>query len=66
MYPSTYPPAYYRRLHRLVHKRFRLRQGQAALRQVLQTGRGNLRRALRTVYYAPAAALDAWRLKRLA
>ncbi len=66
MYPATYPPAYYRRLHRLVHKRFRLRQGQAALRQLLQTGRGNLRRALRTLYYAPAAAVDAWRLDRLA
>ena len=66
MYPATYPPAYYRRLHRFVHKRFRLRQGQAALRQVLQTGRGNLRRALRTLYYAPAAAVDAWRLDRLA
>ena len=66
MYPATFSQAYYRRLHRLVHKRFRLRQGQAELRQLLRTGRGNLRRALRTLYYAPAAAVDAWRLERLA
>lgn len=63
MYPATYPPAYYRRLHRFVHKRFRLRQGQAALRQLLRTGRGDLRRIIRTLYYAPAAAVDAWRLR---
>ena len=66
MYPATFSPAYYRRLHRLAHKRFRLRQGWVALRQLLQTGRGDLRRAIRTLYYAPATAVDTWRLRRLA
>jgi radical SAM superfamily enzyme YgiQ (UPF0313 family) len=65
MYPATFSPAYYRRLHRLVHKRFRLQQGKAALRQLLRQGRGDLRQALRSLYYAPAAALDRWRLQRL-
>jgi len=65
LYPATYSPGYYRRLHRLVHKRFRLQQGKIQLRQLLQTGRANLRRALLTFYYAPAAKIDTWRLKRL-
>ncbi|MBL7776603.1 MAG: B12-binding domain-containing radical SAM protein [Saprospiraceae bacterium] len=65
MYPATFSPAFYRRLHRLVHKRFRLRQGLAALRQLLQGRPGPLRRAALTAYYAPALALDNWRLRRL-
>ena len=66
MYPATFSPAYYRRLHRLVHKRFRLRQGRDEVQKILTFQKGNWRRALRTAYYAPAAAVDAWRLRRLA
>jgi radical SAM superfamily enzyme YgiQ (UPF0313 family) len=66
MYPATYSPAFYRRLHRLVHKRFRLQQGLQEWRKMLRAQPANLRRALKTFYYAPAAALDAWRLERLA
>lgn len=65
LYPATFSPEYYRRLHRWVHKRFRLQQGRA---EWLKLGRGhkaNLRRAFRVLYYAPAAALDALRLARL-
>lgn len=65
MYPATYPPAFYRRLHRLAHKRFRLRQGREEIQKFLSTGRLNLIRALKTLYYAPALAFDSWRLKRL-
>jgi anaerobic magnesium-protoporphyrin IX monomethyl ester cyclase len=64
MYPATYPPAFYRRLHRLVHKRFRLKQGREAWQNPKTAHR--LKKALKTLYYAPAAALDTWRLKRLA
>lgn len=63
MYPATFSPAYYRRLHRLVHKRFRLRQGLAQWRRLLETGRTQWRRSLLVLYYAPAAWLDQWRLK---
>ena len=65
MYPATYPPAFYRRLHRLVHKRYRLQQGIEAVQQLRRHGRADLRRILKTLYYLPAAAIDAWRLKRL-
>jgi anaerobic magnesium-protoporphyrin IX monomethyl ester cyclase len=66
MYPATYPPAFYKRLHRLVHKRFRLKQGKLQLKQLAKTGKANLRSAFLTFYYAPAARLDAWKLERLA
>jgi anaerobic magnesium-protoporphyrin IX monomethyl ester cyclase len=65
MYPATYPPAFYRRLHRLVHKRFRLSQGIDQWKQIGKQGKANLRRALLTFYYAPAALIDTWRLKTL-
>jgi anaerobic magnesium-protoporphyrin IX monomethyl ester cyclase len=66
MYPATYPPDFYKRLHRLVHKRFRLKQGKLQLKQLAKTGKANLRSAFLTFYYAPAARLDAWKLERLA
>ena len=65
MYLSTFPPNYYRRLHRLVHKRFRLKQGKLAIKDLLANKPANLRRAVLTAYYAPAAWWDAKRLKRM-
>jgi anaerobic magnesium-protoporphyrin IX monomethyl ester cyclase len=64
MYRATFPPAFYRRLHRLTHKVFRLQQGREQWQQWFKTGRGNLRSMLLTLYYAPAARWDRWRLKR--
>jgi anaerobic magnesium-protoporphyrin IX monomethyl ester cyclase len=66
MYPATFGPEYYRRLHRYVHKRFRLKQGLTQIKRLLQSGRTHWRAALLTAYYAPAATLDGWRLERLA
>ncbi|MBL7827432.1 MAG: B12-binding domain-containing radical SAM protein [Saprospiraceae bacterium] len=66
MYPSTFPAAYYKKLHRLVHKRFRLAQGKSAW-QALKAGRPVQWRALfRMCYYAPAALIDTLMLKRIA
>ena len=65
MYRATFSPAYYRRLHRLTHKRFRLQQGREQWQLWLKTGQGNLKRMLLTLYYAPAAQVDGWRLGRL-
>ncbi|MBK8196221.1 MAG: B12-binding domain-containing radical SAM protein [Lewinellaceae bacterium] len=65
MYPATFSPAYYRRLHRLVHKRFRLRQGRAEWEKLLRMEQADLVRALKWLYYAPAALADKWRLQRL-
>ncbi|MDX1910334.1 MAG: radical SAM protein [Saprospiraceae bacterium] len=66
MYPATFPPAYYRLLHRYVHKRFRAKQGVIAWQKLLNGTQFQLRRALKGVYYLPAAALDRLRLQRLA
>ncbi len=70
LFEGTYGKAYYRRLHRLVHKQFRLRQGIQSLRTLVSSPfSGNVRRwrsALLTLYYAPAAAVDRLRLRHLA
>ncbi len=65
LYPASFSPAYYRRLHRLVHKRFRLRQGLVQIRRFFRTGRCQFRRAALSLYYAPAAMVDHWRLRFL-
>lgn len=65
MYPATYPPEFYRRLHRLVHKRFRLAQGKKEWGKLLHVRPVRWRRLIRTLYYAPAAQLDRWRLNKL-
>jgi len=65
MYPATFQAAYYRRLHRLVHKRFRRQQGKEAWLMFFQTGQVQWGRALKWFYYAPAAIIDTWRLQRL-
>ena len=65
LYPATFSQAYYRRLHRLAHKRFRLKQGLAAWRRFRQTGQVDWRRGLMVLYYGPAARIYAWRLGRL-
>lgn len=65
LYPATFSPEYYRRLHRWVHKRFRLQQGRAEWHKLGRGHPANLRRAFRVAYYAPAAAFDALRLRLL-
>ncbi len=65
MYPATYSPAFYRRLHRLTHKRFRLRQAGEEWQKLIRRKKTNWRRVLKSLYYAPAALLDEWRLRRL-
>jgi anaerobic magnesium-protoporphyrin IX monomethyl ester cyclase len=69
MYQGTYSTAFYRRLHRYVHKRFRLQQGltqvATTVKQPARLGKANWRSMLALGYYAPAAALDYLRLHRL-
>ncbi len=69
MYRATFSPAFYRRLHRFVHKLFRRRQGWQQLRSLLQSPSSantqRLRSVLATLYYILAAELDRFRLRRL-
>ncbi|MBK7940038.1 MAG: B12-binding domain-containing radical SAM protein [Lewinellaceae bacterium] len=65
MYPGTYSPAYYRRLHRLVHKRFRLGQGRKEWQKIFSWQKANWLKAFKSIYYALTIFTDEWRLKRL-
>jgi anaerobic magnesium-protoporphyrin IX monomethyl ester cyclase len=67
MFRQQQRPAYYKRLHRYVHKRFRRKRSLLAW-QALFSGTGErapLRTLLSSVYYLPAAAIDQRRLARL-
>ena len=70
MYRGTYSPAYYRRLHRYVHKVFRLQQAWsnfwAVLRRPASLNGSTVRSIAAAGYYLPAMLIDRLRLSRLA
>jgi radical SAM superfamily enzyme YgiQ (UPF0313 family) len=67
--PGPYNAADYRLVHHYTHMRFRARHGLRHLRALLRAPwratRTGLRGALSTAYFAPAAVVDALRLRRL-
>jgi anaerobic magnesium-protoporphyrin IX monomethyl ester cyclase len=63
MFAGTYPPAFYKRLHRLVHKGFRKRQALAEVRKLMKGSRAQWRKALSLCYYAPAEWLEERKLR---
>ncbi len=69
MYKGTYSTAYYRRLHRYVHKIYRKHLGFATLKNAVKNPfnltKRQLRTALATFYYIPMAQIDAYKLKKL-
>jgi radical SAM superfamily enzyme YgiQ (UPF0313 family) len=65
MFRQQQRPAYYKRLHRYVHKRYRRRQALIAARSLLRGDPGQWRRAITGFYYWPASLVDAHRLQRL-
>jgi anaerobic magnesium-protoporphyrin IX monomethyl ester cyclase len=58
MFKNTYPPRFYRMLHRYLHKKFRRKQGmekiKTFLRKPFHAGRGWLRTVIATLYFIPA------------
>jgi radical SAM superfamily enzyme YgiQ (UPF0313 family) len=56
MYPATFSPEFYRRLHRVVHHRFRRKQGLAAWQNLLSGQRPDWRQVFQLPYRAVAAA----------
>lgn len=62
MFRSTHRPAYYKRLHRYVHARYRRRQAMHALSLALSGRAGDLRRGLSLLYYLPAVLVNRIRL----
>ena len=59
MYKSTYSPAFYKRLHRFIHKRFREKEAANILRK------GKAHQLLRWGYFFLASRFDWMRLRRL-
>jgi hypothetical protein len=69
MYQAPFSPAFYKRLHRLVHKLFRLKQGWsngiALFRGKKKMNWALLKSIASVLYYLPAAATDRLKLTRL-
>ncbi|MBK6629076.1 MAG: B12-binding domain-containing radical SAM protein [Flavobacteriales bacterium] len=62
MFRGSRSPAYYKRLHRYVHARYRRRQAVLALTQALRGGPTDLRRGFSLLYYQPAVLVNRIRL----
>ncbi|MGB0368450.1 MAG: B12-binding domain-containing radical SAM protein [Flavobacteriales bacterium] len=69
MFENTYKPAYYKKLHRYVHKVFRTHQGLENLKLMLtgsiKINKKTLRSVLATFYYLPTSWVDKIQLKKL-
>jgi radical SAM superfamily enzyme YgiQ (UPF0313 family) len=61
LFPGAYSTAFYRKLHTVVHKEFRLRKARQSLRKRL-----SLAQAGRMVYHALTLPVARWQLSRLA
>lgn len=61
MFNNTYPPAFYKHLHRYVHKNYRKHLGLETIKTFFSNpvalSYGNLKRAASVIYYIPAAFL---------
>lgn len=65
MFRNNHRPAYYKRLHRYVHARYRKRQAQQALLRAFRGQPADLRRGLSMFYYVPAVLTNRLRLSAL-
>ncbi len=69
MYKGTFSPAYYKKLHRYVHKVYRRKQSLSNLKNVLSNpfsmNKKKMRSALSALYYIPASIADSIVLKKL-
>jgi radical SAM superfamily enzyme YgiQ (UPF0313 family) len=69
MFRNTYQPAYYKLLHRYVHKRFRkcvaFQNLMAIIAQPFQMNSQRIKKALSGLYYLPAAFIDEQKLLHL-
>lgn len=69
MFRSTFHPAYYKKLHRYVHKVYKKKVGLNSLRKIFSQpfsiNKKILRSALLTLYYFPAEIIDKFTLRKL-
>jgi hypothetical protein len=70
MYRATYPPQFYRVLHRVVHHEFRTRQLTRRVRHLARQPLGmrmpDLRRVAAWAYHRTALPIASYELRRLA
>ncbi len=68
MFHGTYPPAFYRILHRYIHSRYRIQRGIELGKRILTKpalpNRRNLRTFVSMVYHMPLTVLSALQLKK--
>jgi hypothetical protein len=69
MFSNTYQPAFYKRLHRYVHKSYRQHIAFENIRQLLRRPLAanylKIKKALSALFYVPAALIDRQRLRYL-
>ncbi|MEP7236958.1 MAG: radical SAM protein, partial [Ferruginibacter sp.] len=69
MFNNTYQPAFYKQLHRYVHKTYRKHIAFKNIKQLLlhpfKSNLKTLKKALSSLYYIPAAFLDKQKLHQL-
>lgn len=64
MFQSTYPPRFYKILHRYVHNLYRIRRGAQALKAP-RSGHVSVRHLLSMLYNLPISWINAFRLQQL-
>jgi len=69
MYKGTFSPAYYKKLHRYVHKVYRRKQSLLTLKNIISNpssiDKKKMRSVLSSLYYVPASIADSLALKKL-
>ena len=69
MFSNTFPPVYYKQLHRYVHKNYHQHLAKNSLlkfiKNPLQTNARGLKKALSVFYYTPAAFIEKLKLNHL-
>jgi radical SAM superfamily enzyme YgiQ (UPF0313 family) len=69
MFRNTYPPAFYKQLHRYVHKTYRKQLAFENIRRIISNpfkiNMFMLKKALSALYYIPTSLYAGWKLNRL-
>ncbi|HEU5291856.1 MAG TPA: radical SAM protein [Cyclobacteriaceae bacterium] len=65
MFISTYPPAYYKILHRYVHNRYRMQRGVNQLKKSFVFTKTGLRNIASMIYNTPLSWIHAYQLNKL-
>lgn len=69
MFTNTFPPSYYKQLHRYVHQNYHQHLAKNSLAELIKnpfkTNARKLRKALSVFYHTPAAMVEKLKLERL-